>query len=90
VNAEIDGKPVRMRFEVNLIGTARMKWRADGESGVISLGRLSGSPVWLEPKVSILGAERKFLIYANISQGFVVGIPDKTQSFAVRDSRLIF
>lgn len=86
---DIDGRPVQIELESNLVGTVRMRWVAGAERGAVNLGRVWGASHWFEPRIAIAGTSRRLLVYIN-QHGFLISNGLEPYAFDIRENTMHF
>jgi len=84
IELAIDGQPVSIRFDMNLLGRIRWRWQSGVASNTETLGRFLGAPLWFEKEIPVGPSKRRILVYARpYPNGFLVSNGGQNYSFAV-------
>jgi len=84
IELAIDGQPVSLRFEINLFGRIRWRWKSDVASNSETLGQFWGVPLWFEREIAVGVSKRRLLVYAKpYPNGFLVSKGSQSYPFAV-------
>jgi uncharacterized protein (DUF58 family) len=84
IELALDGQPVSLRIEMNLLGRIRWHWQSDVATSAETLGWFYGVPLWFEREISVGSTKRRVLVYAKpYPNGFLVSSGSQNYPFAV-------